>query len=1827
MLFRAIASAAGRYSAVLFRSWPGWKGIGLSAGLVLTMAVQPLQAAQVLHLNTQTATATGAGATGKPTIATLNIPSGKNRALFIWGTFERDHCSPADTASGLCVSGNTAGTGLGDNWPEPRVGTPPATTSNNQITAQVIGPGGTINKQNALVIGGTPSGDTRFITISTSPNGSPAGTAFFSLGSFHIVLFESEINTLLGGAASGNVSITFPDVTVPSGAGDEAMLIASVYQNVEQTVTGFVRNATATAQVTTGTAGNFSLAPAAYDAGQAPDEADDGKLVMGANASTEGFLLPAGHVALATLSTTNAAGEYDTPNGNINNEPNGFSGGAYFRNGGGTPGSLYTLQAAGAAATLVYGGTNASFLLESDNADVGDAPVSYGNPSHTITGIRLGASADADAALLNNAGATGDDVNNTDDENGVTLTPLLPIGYTTVVPVSIQNASGVLNAWFDWNADGDFNDVGEQMVSDQAVAVGTVNLNIAVPLGAAIGPTFARFRVCTSSAATAPLDNCNTPVSTVQSGEVEDYQFQVNRALVLNKITVGGAGGPFGFALTNTAQATGSVTTSAANTVTQVDGDTGIAGTQPFTIVSPTTAVTINENSLPAGWSLTGATCVNAASAPVGSLSGSTYTLTGAEIAASVSFTCTFTNTKLPILRLQKSLPNGRFAPADQFTLSIAGTGGPATVTTTGAGSTATGTATLNPGAVGALYTLSETGASGANLANYSTTYTCSNALAGGQTPSGSTTSFTLTAVAGDDLTCVFTNALAPLLAMNKTASASPWIVGVAASYTLQVTNIGAVATTAAATITDTIPAGLTIGTLPAGCTAAGQTVTCTIASGLAASASTSFVIPVTPTLAAMPSVTNTASVSGGGDATCPAASRCTSTVGPTIVNTPELTLVKTASASPWTVGVAASYTLQLTNSGSASTTAASAITDTIPAGLTIGTLPAGCSAAGQTVTCTVASGLAASASTSFVIPVTPTAAAIPSVTNTATASGGGDVGCPAASRCTSTVGPTTVNGVPQLTLTKTASASPWTAGVAASYTLQLTNSGSASTTAASAITDTIPAGLTIGTLPAGCSAAGQIVTCTVASGLAASASTSFVIPVTPTAAAIPSVTNTATASGGGDAGCPAASRCTSTVGPTTVNGVPQLTLVKTASASPWTVGVAASYTLQLTNTGSAPTTATATITDTIPAGLTIGTLPAGCTAVGQAVTCTVASGLAVSASTSFVIPVTPTAAAIPSVTNTATASGGGDATCPAASRCTSTVGPTTVNGLPQLSLIKTASASPWTVGVAASYTLQLTNTGSAATTAVATITDTIPAGLTIGTLPAGCTAAGQTVTCTVASGLAVSASTSFVIPVTPTAAAIPSVTNTATTSGGGDAGCPAASRCTGTVGPTTVNGAPQLTMTKTASASPWTVAVAASYTLQVTNTGSAATTAVSTITDTIPAGLAIGTLPIGCTAVAQTVTCTIASGLAVSASTSFVIPVTPTAVAVPSVTNTASVSGGGDAGCPAALRCIDTEGPTPVNTPELTLTKTASASPWTVGVAASYTLQVTNTGTAATTAAATITDTIPAGLTIGTLPAGCTAAGQAVTCTIASGLAVSANVSFVIPVTPTAAAVPSVTNTATVGGGGDAGCPAAPRCSDTEGPTGVTTPELTLTKTASASPWTVGVAASYTLQVTNTGTTATTALATIIDAIPAGLTIGTLPAGCTAVGQTVTCTIASGLAVSASISFVIPVTPTAAAVPSVTNTATVSGGGDAGCPAAPRCSDTEGPTGVNTPELTLVKTASASPWTVGVAASYTLQVTNTGTAATTAVATITDTIPAGLTIGTLPAGCTAAGQ
>ena len=96
-----------------------------------------------------------------------------------------------------------------------------------------------------------------------------------------------------------------------------------------------------------------------------------------------------------------------------------------------------------------------------------------------------------------------------------------------------------------------------------------------------------------------------------------------------------------------------------------------------------------------------------------------------------------------------------------------------------------------------------------------------------------------------------------------------------------------------------------------------------------------------------------------------------------------------------------------------------------------------------------------------------------------------------------------------------------------------------------------------------------------------------------------------------------------------------------------FTVGTNGVYTIAISNIGATASAGTYTVTDTLPTGLTfVSAAGTGwtCGNVGQVVTCTNSTVIAASSSgTSIALTVLPSAAAVPTVTNTATVSGGGD--------------------------------------------------------------------------------------------------------------------------------------------------------------------------------------------------------------------------------------------------------------------------------------------------------------------------------------------------------------------------------------------------------------------------------------------------------------------------------------------------------------------------------------------------------------------------------------------------------
>ena len=180
--------------------------------------------------------------------------------------------------------------------------------------------------------------------------------------------------------------------------------------------------------------------------------------------------------------------------------------------------------------------TATSATLEVREFDYGDAPSSYGSASHTLDlagSYFLGALVDPDIANWangtdDNENATDDDSEGSNDKDGVIIAALVP-GASTEITLAVTGA-GYLNAWIDWNIDGDFNDPGEQIITDLQddgeldtanPNLGTITVSIPVP-ASSIGLSYARFRWSKDPGITA--------TGQALEGEVEDYQVLIGEA-------------------------------------------------------------------------------------------------------------------------------------------------------------------------------------------------------------------------------------------------------------------------------------------------------------------------------------------------------------------------------------------------------------------------------------------------------------------------------------------------------------------------------------------------------------------------------------------------------------------------------------------------------------------------------------------------------------------------------------------------------------------------------------------------------------------------------------------------------------------------------------------------------------------------------------------------------------------------------------------------------------------------------------------------------------------------------------------------------------------------------------------------------------------------------------------------------------------------------------------------------------------------------------------------------------------------------------------------
>jgi hypothetical protein len=160
------------------------------------------------------------------------------------------------------------------------------------------------------------------------------------------------------------------------------------------------------------------------------------------------------------------------------------------------------------------------------DTDYGDAPdppyptVKAANgAAHTIDGkVFLGRSVDAELDGQPNATATGDDNDGNNDDDGVVFVSDLTPGQKATVQVT-ASTTGVLSAWIDFNADGDWDDAGEQVFTDQTLVTGVNTLAIDVPAYATPGQTFSRWRFSTVRGL--------RYTGLAANGEVEDYMVTI----------------------------------------------------------------------------------------------------------------------------------------------------------------------------------------------------------------------------------------------------------------------------------------------------------------------------------------------------------------------------------------------------------------------------------------------------------------------------------------------------------------------------------------------------------------------------------------------------------------------------------------------------------------------------------------------------------------------------------------------------------------------------------------------------------------------------------------------------------------------------------------------------------------------------------------------------------------------------------------------------------------------------------------------------------------------------------------------------------------------------------------------------------------------------------------------------------------------------------------------------------------------------------------------------------------------------------------------------
>jgi uncharacterized repeat protein (TIGR01451 family) len=722
-------------------------------------------------------------------------------------------------------------------------------------------------------------------------------------------------------------------------------------------------------------------------------------------------------------------------------------------------------------------------------------------------------------------------------------------------------------------------------------------------------------------------------------------------------------------------------------------------------------------------------------------------------------------------------------------------------------------------------------------------------------------------------------------VAISKTGDAQ-LVAGTPFSYTLTVTDEIGPSDAQGVIVTDTVPAGLTATqALPTQgtCTIAGAVVTCDL--GTVARLAPPVTISLTGTVdanAVPGAVTNTASVASS--TPDPNPSQNIATFDSTIAAQADLTVSKTPNADPLVAGTAVGYTITVTNAGPSDATPVT-LTDLLPAAIVFDPMSSDPSCTLTTnVTCaigTVGAGETRVVQVAGRLDASFTGA---TVANTATVQSPVDDPNPGDNAATAT---SDVVREADLSVTKLADSTTPAAGSDVTYALTVINNGPSDAVNAS-FTDLLPLPPVAFVLPSQgdvtCALTGLEVRCSIALLRAGESRTGQItIHLPPTQPPGP-IANAATVTSDTPDPDPTNNDANATVSAVVAA---DLKITKTIETNAIVAGAPVTYRLDVLNQG--PSIApNVLVSDPLSPNVTFTSASTGCVAnqvedLTTVVGCSLGA-LAVGATTSATITVTPLANATGTLSNTATV--GSDALDSSTGDNTATAN-SPITTIADLAVTLTG---PPTVdaGGLVTFHLGFVNNGPSDATNVV-FTNTLPAGLTLPQLPPACTLTGATLTCQLAS-LAAGASGTVDLTVQIDPAALTGAIFTQHATITADQTDPNPANDAASLDSTVLR-ATDVGVTVTADEPTVPAGGIAGFTVTVTNNGPLAATDVQLV-NVLPDALTSPLDPFTCTFAGNTATCALGA-MPVGASTTihFTGTVPSTTPAGTSLTDSATVS------------------------------------------------------------------------------------------------------------------------------------------------------------------------------------------------------------------------------------------------------------------------------------------------------------------------------------------------